>query len=188
MGCRRFFHCHVLLTLTVPCSLVWVDAPAAGQSATTLVPLHKDVWLKDADGRGGAAISISAMAFMLTGGHLIIPFFMEGDQPELTAMASRAMHLFSFSYLFNWIGTTAGSFFTAMNKPAVSLAVSFGQTILSTCLPCRPACFSGHRRGLAYVPVCGNYDRGSRDIIHDVISQNIRQKNTGAILRACVFY
>ncbi|MFR6334482.1 MAG: MATE family efflux transporter, partial [Eisenbergiella sp.] len=76
----------------------------------------------------GAVISISAMAFMLTGGHLIIPFFMEGDQPELTAMASRAMHLFSFSYLFNWIGTAAGSFFTAMNKPAVSLAVSFGQT------------------------------------------------------------
>ena len=55
----------------------------------------------------GAVISISAMAFMLTGGHLIIPFFMEGDQPELTAMASRAMHLFSFSYLFNWIGTLA---------------------------------------------------------------------------------
>ena len=77
----------------------------------------------------GAVISISAMAFMLTGGHLIIPFFMEGDQPELTAMASRAMHLFSFSYLFNWIGTAAGSFFTAMNKPAVSLAVSFGQTM-----------------------------------------------------------
>lgn len=78
----------------------------------------------------GALISISAMLFMLTGGHLIIPLFMEGRQPELLAMSSRAMRLFSFSYLVNWIGTAAGSFFTAVNRPVVSLAVSSGQTFV----------------------------------------------------------
>lgn len=78
----------------------------------------------------GAVISISAMIFMLTGGHLIIPLFMEGNQPELLAMSSRAMRLFSFSYLVNWIGTAASSFFTAMNRPVISLAISSGQTFI----------------------------------------------------------
>lgn len=77
----------------------------------------------------GAAISVSAMIWMLTGGHLILPFFMEGNQPELIAISSRAMRLFSFSYLVNWIGTASSSFFTAMNRPVISLAISFGQTL-----------------------------------------------------------
>ena len=55
---------------------------------------------------------------------------MEGNQPELLAMSLRAMRLFAFSYLVNWIGTAAGSFFTAVNRPIISLAVSSGQTFV----------------------------------------------------------
>lgn len=76
----------------------------------------------------GAVVSVSAMLFMLTGGRLIIPFFMENEQKLLLDTASRAMRLFSFSYLFNWIGTASSSFFTAVNRPFLSLTVSFGQT------------------------------------------------------------
>lgn len=76
-----------------------------------------------------AMVSLGAMCLMLWGRDDIIPLFLGGTPPELFEMSSRAMYLFSFSYLMSWFGTVASSFFTALNKPRLSLVLAFAQSL-----------------------------------------------------------
>lgn len=79
---------------------------------------------------GGFLISAAVMLWMLTQGDLMISLFSEKGDTELLVMSTRAMKLFSFSYLVSWCGIISGSFFTALNRPLASLAVSFSQTLI----------------------------------------------------------
>lgn len=78
----------------------------------------------------GAILSISVMILMMNGGTAIIPLFIDEQQPELLHMSERAMFLFALSYIVSWFGTVASSFFTAMNRPIMSLTVALGQTLV----------------------------------------------------------
>lgn len=83
----------------------------------------------------GFIISAAVMLWMLFGADGLIRLFSEAGNTELLIMSTRAMKLFSFSYLISWCGIISSSFFTALNRPAASLAVSFSQTLVF------PVCF-----------------------------------------------
>ena len=53
----------------------------------------------------------------------------DGD-PALIEMSLQAMTLFSFSYLTGWAGVGLSSFFTAVDRPALSLGLSLGRSLL----------------------------------------------------------
>lgn len=78
----------------------------------------------------GFLVSAAVMVWMLTCGDIIIRLFSEQGNEELLVMSTRAMRLFSFSYLVTWTNIISSSFFTALNKPIGSLTVSFSQTLL----------------------------------------------------------
>lgn len=78
----------------------------------------------------GAAVSLSALAWMQFGGGAIIPLFVQENNPALLAMSLRAMKLFSLSYLLGWAGTCLSSFFTALNRPVMSLSLAFSRTLV----------------------------------------------------------
>ena len=40
------------------------------------------------------------------------------------------MKLFSLSYLLGWVGTCLSSFFTALNRPGLSLTLAFSRTLI----------------------------------------------------------
>lgn len=77
-----------------------------------------------------AAVSIAAMAWMLLWGQHVIPLFIREDDPALLEMSLRAMKLFSLSYLLGWVGTCLSSFFTALNRPGLSLTLAFSRTLI----------------------------------------------------------
>ena len=89
----------------------------------------------------GAAVSIAAMVWMLLGGQYVIPLFIRESDPGLLEMSLRAMKLFSLSYLLGWVGTCLSSFFTALNRPGLSLALAFSRTLIFPllCLAVLPA-------------------------------------------------
>lgn len=76
----------------------------------------------------GFIVSVSVMLWMLLGGDRMIHLFSEEGNTELIELSTRAMKLFSVSYLVSFCGIICGSFFTALNKPLASLTVSFSQT------------------------------------------------------------
>lgn len=78
----------------------------------------------------GFLISTAVMIWMLLGGESMIRLFAGQDSAGLLAMSTRAMKLFSFSYLVSWCGIISSSFFTALNRPLASLSVSFAQTLV----------------------------------------------------------
>lgn len=64
------------------------------------------------------------------GGDLIISLFIQENDPALLEMSLRAIKLFSFTYLTSWIGVGLGAFFTAVNKPGISLGISMGRALV----------------------------------------------------------
>lgn len=86
-------------------------------------------------------VSVAVMVWMLTGGQSVSRLFVAAGEPELLEMSSRAMRLFSVSYLVGWFGLACGSFFTALNRPVFSLTLSFSQTLIfpTACLLALPA-------------------------------------------------
>ncbi|MEE0419437.1 MAG: MATE family efflux transporter [Lachnospiraceae bacterium] len=78
----------------------------------------------------GAVISAVTLAGMRMGGDLIISLFIQENDPALLEMSLRAIKLFSFTYLTSWIGVGLGAFFTAVNKPGISLGISMGRALV----------------------------------------------------------
>lgn len=77
-----------------------------------------------------AIVSLATMACMWLFGEALIGLFLVTGNPELHALSTRAMHLFSLSYFVSWIGFISSSFFTAVDRPLQSLAASLCQTLL----------------------------------------------------------
>lgn len=75
-------------------------------------------------------LSILSMLLMLTGGHWLISLFTPPQNTALLEMGILGMRIFSLSYLVSWLPTVSGAFFTALNRPAFSLLVSFCNTII----------------------------------------------------------
>ena len=76
-----------------------------------------------------AAISLAVLVWMQLGGEQVIPLFLKEDS-ALLDMTLRAMELFSLSYLLGWVSTCLSSFFTALNRPGLSLVLAFSRTLV----------------------------------------------------------
>ena len=78
----------------------------------------------------GALIAAAAWAALRLGGGEILALFLKNEDPALIALSGQAMALFSFTYCTSWIGVCLSAFFTAVNRPAVSLLISLGRALL----------------------------------------------------------
>ena len=78
----------------------------------------------------GAVISLTAFIFMRYFGSNIISLFIKEDNPSLLEMSLTAMQLYSFTYLISWIDVGLTAFFTALNKPGISLSISIGRSLI----------------------------------------------------------
>ena len=82
--------------------------------------------------RALAACALTCLAtffFMRVGGEDLIALFVKEGEDELLAMSKRAMELFSFTYFICWIGQSLSEFFTAVNRPGISLSISLGRSL-----------------------------------------------------------
>lgn len=77
-----------------------------------------------------AAISLAVLVWMQLGGEQVIPLFLKEEDSALLDMTLRAMELFSLSYLLGWVSTCLSSFFTALNRPGLSLILAFSRTLI----------------------------------------------------------
>ncbi len=77
-----------------------------------------------------ALISLAVLVWMRLRGEQVIPLFLKEEDAALLALTLRAMELFSLSYLLGWVGTCLSSFFTALNRPGLSLVLAFSRTLI----------------------------------------------------------
>lgn len=77
-----------------------------------------------------AAISLAALVWMQWGGHSVISLFVADGTADLLEMSVNAMRLFSLSYLTGWLGTSLSAFFTAVNRPGLSLTLALCRALV----------------------------------------------------------
>ncbi|MEG1501754.1 MAG: hypothetical protein RR396_07315, partial [Clostridiales bacterium] len=56
--------------------------------------------------------------------------FAQENNDHLIQMSIHGMKIFSLSYIFSWLAIIASSFFTALNKPLLSIITAFNQTLI----------------------------------------------------------
>ncbi len=78
----------------------------------------------------GAVLSVLSMLFMFFAGKYVAPFFIKPEDTDLLEMSLAAMKLFSVSYLFGWVDMVLSSYFTSLEKPVLSLVLSFSGTLV----------------------------------------------------------
>lgn len=78
----------------------------------------------------GALIAAAAWSTLQLGGSEILTLFLKGESPALTELSLQAMRLFSFAYCTSWLGICLSAFFTAVNRPGISLLISLGRALL----------------------------------------------------------
>jgi len=78
---------------------------------------------------GAMSLSLLALIFMRYAGGYVAPFFIKQGDTKLLDMSLNAMKLFSFSYLVGWVDTCLSSYFTALERPIRSFAVSILGTV-----------------------------------------------------------
>lgn len=78
----------------------------------------------------GVVLSTISMLFMFFAGKYVAPFFIKPGDIDLMEMSLVAMKLFSFSYLFGWVDMVVSAYFTSLEKPMYSLALSFLGTLV----------------------------------------------------------
>ena len=76
-----------------------------------------------------AAISLLTMSWMLWGGRGVVALFVPGGDQALLDMSLRAMGIFSLSYLSGWVGTGLSAFFTAVDRPGLSLGLALCRSL-----------------------------------------------------------
>lgn len=78
----------------------------------------------------GGAISLAVMLWMLLGGGSLVVLFVDPADTGLLTLSLRAMRLFALSYLVSWCGVVCSGFFTALDRPVISLVQALCQTLL----------------------------------------------------------
>ena len=67
---------------------------------------------------------------MLLAGPYAASLFIQPDDAELRAVSLTAITIFAFSYLPGWVDMCYSSYFTALDRPVLSLLVSLCGTLL----------------------------------------------------------
>ncbi len=75
-------------------------------------------------------LSVASMLFMMLAGRYIAPLFIKPQDIKLLAVSITGMELFSISYLTGWVDMCFSSYFTAIEKPVLSLLTSFFGTLV----------------------------------------------------------
>ena len=77
-----------------------------------------------------AITSAVALALMLLAGPSLAAVFVKPGDEGLLAMSVTAIRIFSFSYLVGWVDSSFSSFFTALDRPARSMAAAAFGTLV----------------------------------------------------------
>ncbi|HEC1783310.1 TPA: MATE family efflux transporter [Campylobacter lari] len=79
-----------------------------------------------------ASWGVSTMAFLFVYffNNLIVDIFNKDNNQDFIHIAQNALIFFSFSFLFSWFGKLCASFFTALDKPLLSLGISISQSLI----------------------------------------------------------
>ena len=79
---------------------------------------------------GAVVLSAASLLFMFFAGQYVAPLFVKPEDTELLKVSIIGMKLFSFSYLTGWVDMCFSSYFTALERPARSMLVSFFGTLI----------------------------------------------------------
>lgn len=79
---------------------------------------------------GAIVLSTASLLFMMFLGQYVAPLFVKPEDTELLAVSIIGMKLFSLSYLFGWVDMCFSSYFTALERSARSMLVSFFGTLV----------------------------------------------------------
>ncbi|HEC1787247.1 TPA: MATE family efflux transporter [Campylobacter lari] len=61
---------------------------------------------------------------------ILVNIFNKDNNQNFAHIAQNALYLFCFSFLFSWFGKICASFFTALDKPLLSLGISITQSLI----------------------------------------------------------
>ncbi len=75
-------------------------------------------------------LSVLSMLFMLLAGRYVAPIFVKPEDTTLLAVSIVGMELFSISYLTGWVDMCYSSYFTALERPALSFITSLFGTLV----------------------------------------------------------
>ncbi|MCV3384482.1 MATE family efflux transporter [Campylobacter lari] len=75
---------------------------------------------------------ISIVVFLLVYffNDILVSIFNKDNNQNFAHIAQNALYLFCFSFLFSWFGKICASFFTALDKPLLSLGISITQSLI----------------------------------------------------------
>ncbi len=79
---------------------------------------------------GAVTLSVLSLLFMTFAGPYVAPLFVKPEDTELLAVSIVGMKLFALSYLTGWVDMCFSSYFTALEKPVLSLLTSFFGTLV----------------------------------------------------------
>ncbi len=79
---------------------------------------------------GAMILSAASMLFMMFAGRYVAPLFVKPEDTELLAVSIVGMEIFSLSYLTGWIDMCFSSYFTALERPILSLLTAFFGTLV----------------------------------------------------------
>ena len=77
------------------------------------------------------ALSIGALVLLQCGGPWALTFFVKPGDTALMELSLTALSIFALSYLVKWVDICVSSYFTALEQPAVSLALSLLGTLVA---------------------------------------------------------
>ena len=79
---------------------------------------------------GAVVLSAASLLFMMFAGQYVAPLFVKPEDTALLAVSIIGMKLFSLSYLTGWVDMCLSSYFTALERPGLSLLTSFFGTLV----------------------------------------------------------
>lgn len=75
---------------------------------------------------GTAAVGVITTSILFFFPGTIASWFVKAEETRLLEMATHAIRLFCFAYLFRWLGVTTQSYFSAIEKPLQATVLSVG--------------------------------------------------------------
>lgn len=79
---------------------------------------------------GGCLVSVGATAVLFFGAETVVSLFVDAQETQLIALASRALRLFCLTYLVRWFPMAAQSFLSAIGKPLHATALSVSVALI----------------------------------------------------------
>ena len=100
------------------------------------------------------ALSIAALVLLQTAGPWALTFFVEPGDTALMTMSEEALAIFALSYLVKWVDICVSGYFTALERPAVSLGLSLLGTLIAPLAALAILVPALGLTGVWYMPLC----------------------------------